>query len=333
MDNKIKLQHGDGGKLTNELIENLFYKNFGNSILLKGLDSGLFPIEKGKMAFTTDSFVVKPIFFRGGDIGKLAICGTINDLVVSGAKPLYLSTAFIIEEGFSMESLKKIVNSMVDTCNNTGVKIVTGDTKVVPKGSVDGLYINTSGIGIVEKEFNMGDIEEDDEILITGTIGEHGTSIAIDRYELSVQGNIESDCAPLNKILENLEEYLPYIKLMKDPTRGGLGTILNEISKFSSLSIHIFEDKIPIKREVKGVCDILGLDPMYIACEGRMVMVVKKQYAKKVLEKLRILEEGKDAEIIGHFTCENTRTVYMENSFGGLRIINTLENSMIPRIC
>lgn len=285
------------------------------------------------MAFTTDSFVVKPIFFRGGDIGKLAICGTINDLVVSGAKPLYLSTAFIIEEGFSMESLKEIVNSMVDTCNNTGVKIITGDTKVVPKGSVDGLYINTSGIGIVDEEFNMGGIEEDDEILITGSIGDHGTSIAIDRYELSVQGNLESDCAPLNKVLENLEEYFPYIKLMKDPTRGGLGTILNEISKFTSLSIHIFEDKIPIRREVKGVCDILGLDPMYMACEGRMVIVVKKEYAKKVLEKLRILEEGKEAEIIGNFTFEKTRTVYMENSFGGLKIINTLENAMIPRIC
>lgn len=226
----IELIHGDGGKYTGELIEKIFYKSFNNDILLEDMDSALISLDKGKIAFTTDSFVVNPIFFRGGDIGKLAVCGTVNDLTVCGAYPMYLSAGFIIEEGFPVKKLQRIVESMGNTCRQANVKIVTGDTKVVPKGKVDGVFINTAGIGIV-KGYTPKKIQSGDSIIITGSIAEHGTAIVVDRYNLKVKGNIESDCAPLNYILDCLEKYKESIKLMKDPTRGGIGEILNEISK------------------------------------------------------------------------------------------------------
>lgn len=333
MNEKIKLAHGDGGKYTNELIKDIFYKHFSNNILMSGIDSALFPICNGKMAFTTDSFVVKPLFFSGGSIGKLAICGTINDLSVAGAKPLYLSTGFIIEEGFSIETLELIVSEMAKQCEFSRVKIVTGDTKVVPKGCADGLFINTAGVGIIENDYEMKKIEAGDKIIVTGNIGEHGTAITLARYNIDVKSDIKSDCASVYQIVNELKEYYPFIKIMKDPTRGGIATILNEISNISGLTIKLMEENIPISREVMGVNKMLGLDPLYMACEGRVVLVVKGEAADGILYRLQKIDECRDASVIGNFIDTSEQLVYMENSFGGKRILNNLEGEMLPRIC
>ncbi|MCY6356236.1 hydrogenase expression/formation protein HypE [Clostridium sp. ZS2-4] len=327
----IELIHGDGGKYTGELIEKIFYRNFQNDILLEDMDSALLSVDKGKIAFTTDSFVVNPIFFRGGDIGKLAVCGTVNDLTVSGAYPICLSAGFIIEEGFSLEKLERIADSMGKICEQANVKIVTGDTKVVPKGKVDGVFINTSGIGII-KGYTSKEIQAGDSIIVTGTIGEHGTAIEVDRYNLKVEGNIQSDCAPLNYLLDCLEKYKESIKLMKDPTRGGIGEILNEISKKSKLGIHIFEKNIPIREEVKGINEMLGINPLYLASEGRMILVVESSKAEEIKEELKKQYGCVNASIIGDFT-DRAEFVYIENGFGGKRILNSLDTQMLPRIC
>lgn len=333
MNEKIKLVHGDGGRYTDELIQNIFYKHFNNSILTDGIDSALFPVCKGRMAFTTDSFVVRPLFFSGGNIGKLAVCGTINDLAVSGAKPLYLSTGFIIEEGFSIEILDLIVNEMAKQCKASDVKIVTGDTKVVEKGSADGIFINTAGVGIVEEDYDMKKIKAGDKIIVSGSIGAHGTTIALERYNIDAKSNIKSDCASVYKIISSLKEYYPFIKIMKDPTRGGLATILNEISNISGLSIKLEEESIPVLREVAGITKMLGMDPMYMACEGRVVLVVKSEVAEDIVNKLRSIEQCQDANIIGSFTSNQEHLVYIENYFGGKRILNPLDGEMLPRIC
>lgn len=333
MKEKIKLAHGDGGKYTNELIKDIFYKHFNNSILISGIDSALFSTRDGTMAFTTDSFVVKPLFFSGGNIGKLAVCGTINDLSVAGAKPLYLSTGFIIEEGFFIETLDLIVSEMAKQCELSKVKIVTGDTKVVPRGSADGLFINTAGVGIIQNNYEMKEIQVGDKIIITGNIGQHGTAITLARYNIDVKGDIKSDCASVYEIVDDLKEYYTYIKIMKDPTRGGLATILNEMSDISGLSIKLMEENIPISKEVMGVNKMLGLDPLYMACEGRVVLVVKSEAADEILYRLQKLDECRDSSIIGSFIDNSEQLVYMENSFGGKRILNNLEGEMLPRIC
>lgn len=257
MNEVIKLVHGHGGKHTNELIESIFYKYFNNTILDLGADSAIFPVSQGKMAFTTDSFVVKPLFFSGGNIGKLAVCGTVNDLAVSGAKPLYLSAGFIIEEGFPIETLDLIVKEMALQCEVSKIKIVTGDTKVVEKGCIDGLFINTSGVGIIENNYEIKNVEPGDKIIVSGNIGEHGTTIALERYNIDIKSNIKSDCAPVYRIISTLKEYYPFIKIMKNPTRGGLVTILNEISDRVGLSVKLLEESIPIEREISAVNQIL----------------------------------------------------------------------------
>lgn len=327
----IQLVHGDGGKHTEELIQNLFYKYFNNSILLEGQDATVFSSE-GKMAFTTDSFVVKPLFFKGGNIGKLAVCGTINDLAVSGAKPLYLSASFIIEEGFSLKSLEEIVKSMGETCLEGRVKIITGDTKVVEKGGMEGIFINTSGIGKLLDGYNIKNIEPGDKIIVTGGIGEHGTTIALERYDIKVKGNFKSDCANIYPFIERLKEEYNSIKIMRDPTRGGLATVLHEFSKLCGLGIHLKEEKIPIYEGVRVVNQLLGFDPLYMACEGRMVLVVKDSEAKKILEIIKSMKEGKEARIIGEFITES-HSIIIENYFGGMRILSPLEGNMLPRIC
>lgn len=329
----IKLIHGDGGKHTKILIEKLFYKHFNNNILLKEQDAATFSVVQGKMAFTTDSFVVKPLFFSGGNIGKLAVCGTVNDLAVSGAKPLYLSAGFIIEEGFSMESLEEIVKTMGETCLECGIKIVTGDTKVVEKGSIDGIFINTSGIGYITNEYEVKSIEAGDKIIVTGGIGEHGTTIAVERYDLKVKGDFKSDCAALVPFIEKLKEYFSSIKIMRDPTRGGLATVLHEFSSLCKLGICLIEDDIPISESVRAINNLLGLDPLYMACEGRMVLVVKESEALKILNIIQGIDQGKGARIIGEFAFEPNQNIFIENSFGGKRIVSPLEGSMLPRIC
>jgi hydrogenase expression/formation protein HypE len=333
MDEVIKLAHGDGGKHTQLLIQQLFYKYFNNKLLLQGQDSAILPTIKGEIAFTTDSFVVKPLFFSGGNIGKLAVCGTINDLVVSGAEPLYLSAGFIIEEGFSIQNLRSIVKSMGEVCAEAGVTIVTGDTKVVEKGAVDGIFINTSGIGRVVNEYNIKPIEAGDRIIVTGGIGEHGTTIALQRYDIKVKGDFSSDCASLHTFTQELREYFTSIKIMRDPTRGGLATVLYEFSYLCGLGIHLIEEDIPISEGVRVVNQLLGLDPLYMACEGRMVLVVKESEAEKVLEIIKSMKQGKEARIIGKFVKEPQGTIYVENYFGGKRILEALDGNMLPRIC
>lgn len=317
MENIVTLSCGDGGKYTNSLINEIFYKNFGNELLVDSADAAVFETNNGRLAFTTDSFVVKPLFFQGGDIGKLAVCGTINDLSVAGAKPLYLSCSFIIEEGFNKKILTKISKSIGDTCKKTGVRIITGDTKVVEKDSVDGLFINTSGIGVVQEEYSPKPIEEKDNIIITGGIAEHGTTIAVERYKINIEGKIQSDCMPLNNIIQKLQKNLKYIKLMKDPTRGGVATALNEIAKKAKLGIIVKEKSIPIKQQIKSVNDMLGLDPLYIACEGRMIIVSEKQKSKELLEEIKCINGCSNAAIIGNFAYGINNNVLMETVIGG----------------
>lgn len=333
MSDVIKLIHGDGGKHTKNLIEKFFYKYFNNDILLKEQDSAIFTTMQGKMAFTTDSFVVKPLFFSGGDIGKLSVYGTVNDLAVSGAKPLYLSASFIIEEGFSMQILEDIVKSMGKACLECGVKIVTGDTKVVEKGSADGIFINTSGIGYITNGYEIKQIEEGDRVIVTGPIGEHGTTIAVERYGLKIKGDFKSDCASLYPFIEKLKEHFTSIKIMRDPTRGGLATVLHEFSSLCNLGIQLMEEEIAISENVKSINNLLGLEPLYMACEGRMVLVVNEFEAQNVLKVIQSIEQGKGARIIGKFARDSNQNVLIENSFGGKRILAPLDGNMLPRIC
>ncbi|HYE82157.1 MAG TPA: hydrogenase expression/formation protein HypE [Clostridia bacterium] len=333
MDEKIKLSHGDGGADTQRLIRNVFYQYFNDPLSNTMIDSFVFEARQNQLAYTTDSFVVKPLFFRGGNIGKLAICGTINDLATAGAMPLFLSAGFIIEEGFSIEKLYLIAKSMSDVCKQTGAKIVTGDTKVVERGSADGLFINTSGIGIVSEIYNPNRVEPGDEIIITGGIAEHGISILIDRYDLGIETELESDCAPMCFLINGLGENLKHVKLMKDPTRGGIATSLNEKAVEQVLDVELNERTVPVKSEVQAIGDILGIDPLYLACEGRMLIVVEKGCGEKVLRQLKALDNCSEAQIIGRFTSGYHGMVYMNTFIGGKRIIPILEGQMLPRIC
>ena len=333
MDEKIKLSHGDGGSVTQRLIKNVFYKYFNDSISNAMPDSFVFEAREDKFAYTTDSFVVNPLFFRGGNIGKLAVCGTINDLATAGAIPLFLSAGFIIEEGFSIEKLHLIAKSMSDVCKQTGARIVTGDTKVVERGSADELFINTSGIGRVSEIYNSRRVVPGDEIIITGGIAEHGISVLLGRYDLGIETELESDCAPMCCLINSLGENLKHVKLMKDPTRGGLATTLNEIALDQGLSIELNEQSIPVKSEVYGISEILGMDPLYLACEGRMLIVVEKGYGEKMLCHIKVLENCSEAQNIGRFTSGHHGIVYMKTFIGGKRIITMPEGQMLPRIC
>lgn len=334
MENIVTLFHGDGGKYTNLLIKEVFYKHFDNDLLLNSLDASVFEVSQGKIAFTTDSYVIKPLFFSGGDIGKLAVCGTINDLATAGAKPLYLSCGVIIEEGFNMGLLENIARSMGEVCKKTGMKIITGDTKVVEKGFVDGIFINTSGIGVVQGGYKSKPIQEGDQIIITGGIAEHGTTIALERYQIEAAGKIKSDCMPLNNIVEQLKKYMGNIKLMKDPTRGGLATALNEIVEVAGRGVCLLEETIPITAEVKSMNELLGLDPLYLASEGRMIIIVEKEKSHEVLAMMKRCKGCEDAAIIGKFTSDVVRpSVLLETGIGGKRIIPSLEGVMLPRIC
>lgn len=335
MHHKVKLTHGNGGKQTSLLIKEVFYKHFNNELLVKDLDAAVFEVNQGKLAFTTDSFVVKPLIFPGGDIGKLAICGTINDLSTAGAKPLYLSCGIIIEEGLDIELLEKIAQSMGNTCREAGVRIITGDTKVVEgRSSVEGLFINTSGIGIVQNGYAPKAIHEGDQIIITGGIAEHGTTIAIDRYQIKAEEHLKSDCMPLNGVIEKIGKYMGSVKCMKDPTRGGLATTLNEITEAAGIGVCLLEECIPIEKEVLSIHQLLGLDPLYLACEGRMVMVVDPKMGPKILEEIRQCRGCEKAAVIGKFVSRTVPPlVFMETRIGGKRIIGPLEGEMLPRIC
>lgn len=353
-DKFITLAHGSGGKATHQLVEGLFLEYLRNPILEKLEDQAVFSIshqvnktnsvnklDSLRFAFTTDSFVVNPIFFPGGDIGKLAIYGTINDLAMSGAKPLYLSAAFIIEEGFLVEDLKKIVQSMQIAAQEAQIQIVTGDTKVVEKGSVDKLFINTSGIGLIESDVQISSTlaQAGDKVIVSGTIGDHGTTIMIARGELELEADIKSDTTPLNFLVQDIiNEVTSLGKLnslhcLRDPTRGGIATTLNEIALSSNVYIEIYQNNIPIQEEVNGACEILGLDPLYVANEGKLIAIVSSDVAEQVLERIKKNPLGQNASIIGEVKSTPSAIVAMVTSFGGSRIVDMLVGDQLPRIC
>lgn len=332
---KILLAHGGGGILMHKLIDDIFKTNFYNEILNQGNDSAIFDINGIKYAFTTDSYVVQPLFFPGGDIGSLAVNGTVNDLCVSGAKPFYISAGFIIEEGFPVKELKEIAISMKKSADNANVKIVTGDTKVINKKSGDGLYINTSGIGIVYEgiEISVKNLKEGDKIILNGRIGDHGIAVMAARENLEFEMEIKSDCAALNSLVEDIISVSKNIKVMRDPTRGGVASTLNEIAKSSGFGIRIYEEKIPVSEPVRGACEILGFDPMYVANEGKLIAFVGSEDAAKVLSKMKSHPLGKESEIIGEVTSENPSRVIMKTVIGSSRIVDMISGEQLPRIC
>lgn len=349
-DTQITLAHGSGGKAMHELVEGLFLEYLGNPILDLLEDQAVFevpesngkdPLGNTRLAFTTDSYVVDPIFFPGGDIGKLAVHGTVNDLAMSGARPLYLSAGFILEEGFAIDDLKRILVSMRDAAAEAGVQIVTGDTKVVQRGSADRVFINTSGIGIIESPVRLSASRASvgDKVIVSGSIGDHGTTIMIARGELELETDIESDTAPLNRLVaEMMEETsrianVEAIHCLRDPTRGGVATTLNEIAFSSEVHIRIFEDTVPVRDEVHGACEILGLDPLYVANEGKLIAVVAGDVAEPILARMKENPLGRHACIIGEVIAEPEGIVSMVTGFGGTRIVDMLAGEQLPRIC
>jgi len=317
-----------------QLLKELVFPLFSNPILDKGDDSAVFDL-KGKIAFTTDSFVVKPLFFAGGDIGKLAVCGTINDLAVAGAKPMYLTASCIVEEGFEISLLKKIIQSMAKTAKEAGVKIVGGDLKVVEKNAADKIFINTTGIGIIPGNLNLSshNARVGDVIILNGFIGEHATAVMSGRQDYKLKTSVKSDCAALNRLISKILQISPNTHLMRDPTRGGIATTLNEIALASDVEIQIEEDKLPIREAVKGFCEILGIDPLYMANEGKVLIFAKEKDGKKILSAMQGHPLGKHSQIIGGVTKKNHPLVLLHTSIGSTRILDMLTGEQLPRIC
>ncbi len=331
----ITLSHGSGGKATNKLIEELFYKHFNNDILLQKNDSSVLPNINGRIAVSTDSFVINPIFFEGGDIGKLSVCGTVNDLAMSGATPLYITVGFIIEEGLEIRELERIVKSIAATAKKANVKIVAGDTKVVEKGNADKIYINTTGIGVIEDKryLSSENIKPGDKVIVSGTIGDHGICIMAKRKNLDFDVSVKSDCGLLNKLIKKVLDKSSNVRVLRDPTRGGLATTLNEFANESNNSILLYEEVLPVKEEVTSMCEILGLEPLYIANEGKVVIIVAEEDAQKVLGIMRKDPMGKDAQIIGEVIEDENALVYLKTEIGGTRILNMPVGELLPRIC
>jgi hydrogenase expression/formation protein HypE len=336
-ENKILLGHGSGGRLMHELIRDHFLMHFKNEFTGKMSDSTVLPEVNSRIALTTDSFVVDPVFFPGGNIGKLAICGTVNDLAVSGADPLYLTAGFIIEEGFGLDDLEKILEAMSAEAKKAGVSIIAGDTKVVEKGKCDKIFINTTGFGTVLSEhekISTGElIEPGDIILVNGTLGDHGMAIMASRGSLNFKTAIESDCASLNGLTKMLLEQCPGIKFMRDPTRGGLASVLCEIAGDAAWGVELDEENIPVQTGTRGLCEMLGFDPVYVANEGKVVIVVKMEEAADVLKLMKDHSLGKNAAIIGQITASHPGKIIMNTEIGGKRILDMLAGEQLPRIC
>jgi hydrogenase expression/formation protein HypE len=339
----ITLAHGSGGRAMHDLIEGLFLEYFRNPLLEKLEDQAVITLDADarRLAFTTDTYVVTPLFFPGGDIGRLAVYGTVNDLAMSGARPLCLSAGFVLEEGFPIDDLRRITASMSAAAAECGIPIATGDTKVVEKGSADGVFINTSGIGVVhaDAQISVSGARPGDCILLNGPIGEHGIAVLTARGDLELETDIHSDSAPLHGLVAEMLDAagdldaVDQIHCLRDPTRGGLGTSLNEIAASSNVAIEIDENRIPVRQEVRGACEILGLDPLYVANEGRFVAVVSEAIAEVVLERLRRHPLGRNAGLIGRVTAEPPGIVTMTTTFGGKRLIDMLVGEQLPRIC
>jgi hydrogenase expression/formation protein HypE len=331
----ILLAHGGGGRLMEDLIEKVFRPAFGNPLLDQRHDGATLPAGDARMAFTTDSYVVRPLFFPGGDIGSLAVNGTVNDLAMCGARPLYLSAGFIIEEGLPMETLQRVVASMRDAAQRAGVQIVTGDTKVVDRGRGDGLYLNTAGIGAVEHGLAIGPraVQPGDALLISGDIGRHGTAIMAQRENLSFESAITSDCAPLHDLVANLLAAGLTPHCLRDLTRGGLAAALVEIARDRRLRLHLEGPSVPVREDVRGACEILGLDPMYVANEGRFLAVLPADQAARAVEILRADERGRQATVIGRVLAEERGLVTLTSEIGATRVLDLLSGEQLPRIC
>ena len=331
----VLLGHGSGGKLTADLIRELFLPAFANPILARLDDQAIVQLNGTRLAFTTDSFVVKPLFFPGGDIGRLAVHGTVNDLAMGGAQPLFLSAAFIIEEGLPMETLRRVVESLQTAAREAGVDVVTGDTKVVEKGSGDGLFINTSGIGVVPDGLQLSAdcARPGDRVLLSGSIGDHGIAILAQREGLEFESRIESDSAPLHTLVQVMLQTGREIRCMRDPTRGGLSSALNEIAGQSRVGITVDERAIPVREEVQGACELLGLDPLYVANEGKLIAIVAPEGAEEILAAMRAHPLGRQAQIIGSVNAANPGLVTMKTTLGTTRIVDMLSGDQLPRIC
>jgi hydrogenase expression/formation protein HypE len=334
MEDKILLAHGSGGKLSHDLVKQNFVPLFDNAFLNKLDDSAVFEL-KGRLAFTTDSYVVNPIFFPGGDIGKLAVCGTVNDLSMMGAVPRYLSIALIIEEGLLMSDLKRIMGSIKKAAQEAGIKIVTGDTKVVNKGSADRLFINSAGVGVIPHgvDISGSNARAGDKVILSGSIGDHGIAVISQREGLQFSSSVKSDCAPLNKLVAEMLDSGVEIRCLRDPTRGGLASTLNEFAESSGVGIMIEEESLPVHEGVQAACELLGFDPLYVANEGKLVAVVAANGAEKVVEAMRRNKYGKEAAIIGEVVSEHPGRVIMKTSMGASRIVDMLVGEQLPRIC
>ncbi len=330
---QILLEHGGGGEKSGKLINEIFLSSFSNSILAKLEDASPFTAS-GNMVISTDSYTVKPLFFNGGNIGKLAVCGTCNDIAMMGAKPRYLSCGFIIEEGFRIDDLKRITSSMKEELEINGAMIITGDTKVVPRGAADGIFINTTGVGeIMIEGISASNISEGDLILVSGSVGEHGAHIFVNRKGINIKSDLKSDCASLWPLVELLAESNIRVKALRDATRGGISAVLNEWSAQSDICIKIRENEIPVISEVKGVCEILGFEPYSLACEGTFVMAVERGEAERALDLMKKHELGKDAAIIGEADREYPGKVVLRTGIGTKRILDTPAGVLLPRIC
>jgi hydrogenase expression/formation protein HypE len=334
-EDKILLAHGSGGKLSHDLIKQIFLPPFTNPILGPLDDSAKIMNRQGSIAFTTDSYVVNPIFFPGGDIGKLAVCGTVNDLSMIGATPTYLSLSLIIEEGFPIDLLKRIVSSIHEVTKQAEVNIATGDTKVVEHGAADQLFINTAGIGWIRSGVNLRGVnaKPGDKILLSGYLGDHEIAVLSQREGFKFQGEVKSDCAPLNDLVEKMLNVCPSIRCLRDPTRGGLATTLNEIASMSNIGMVIGEEKVPVRESVRGICELLGLDPLYLANEGKLIAICPPNEEENLLNVMRAHPLGRDAEIIGKVTEENRKKVILHTLIGGHRILDMLTGGQYPRIC
>ena len=334
---KILLDHGSGGKISHSMTKDMMLPVFDNAILAALNDGAIFELEGVRLAFSTDSYTVDPIFFPGGNIGDLAINGTVNDLTMCGATPLYLSVGLIIEEGFSLDRLETIINDMGQAAKAAGVTVITGDTKVVPKGTADQIFINTSGIGLIPQSIQVAcdKARVGDKIILSGTIADHGITILTQREGLSFETSLQSDSAPLNHMVKKMFKSAGgnAIHVLRDPTRGGVGTALNEIAEMSKLGIEIVEDSIPLKPEVAGACELLGFDPLYLANEGKLLAFVSAKNSDAVLKTMRSDPYGKDAAVIGEVIDDHPGRVFLKTRIGGKRIVDMLAGEQLPRIC
>ncbi len=331
----ILLDHGSGGRLSHQLFTSLILPALKNPALSEMHDGARVAMKGQRVAFSTDTYVVDPIFFPGGDIGDLAINGTVNDIAMCGATPLFLSVGLVLEEGFPLAHLGRVLNSMHAAAERAGVEVVTGDTKVVPRGVADKIFVNTSGIGLIPDGIEIsGDrAKPGDKIILSGTIADHGTTILTQREGMHFESAVTSDTAPLNHMVRNMLSVCPHVHVLRDPTRGGVGTSLNEIAEKSNVGVKIFEDRIPVRDDVSGICELLGLDPLYVANEGKLLAFVRPEDTNDVLAAMKEDPCGADACVIGEVLDDHPGRVYLETPIGGKRIVDMLTGEQLPRIC